>query len=148
MAAVAAGVVVVSARDADGFRGLTATSFTSASLEPPLVLVCLDRLSRTRDAVAAGGAFNVSVLERRQEFVAERFAGRAPLVDPAWRAVPHELGTNGLPVVAGCVAWFECRLRALHPTGDHDLVIGEVTGAGRRGGDPLVLWDRAFWGLA
>src|SRR5579884_2460535 len=140
MAAVAAGVVVVSARDADGFRGLTATSFTSASLEPPLVLVCLDRLSRTRDAVAAGGAFNVSVFER--------FAGRAPLVDPAWRAVPHELGTNGLPVVAGCVAWFECRLRALHPAGDHDLVIGEVTGAGRRGGDPLVLWDRAFWGLA
>jgi flavin reductase (DIM6/NTAB) family NADH-FMN oxidoreductase RutF len=148
MAAVAAGVVVVSARDAGGFRGLTATSFTSASLEPPLVLVCLDRLSRTREAVATGGAFNVSVLERRQEFVAERFAGRAPLVDPAWRAVPHELGSNGLPIVAGCVAWFECRLRALHPAGDHDLALGEVTVAGRRGGDPLVLWDRSFWSLA
>ena len=147
MAAVAAGVVVVSARDEDGLRGLTASSFTAASLDPPIVLVCLDRFARTRDAVAASARYTVSVLERGQEFVAERFAGRAPLVGPAWWDVPHDLGENGLPIVRGCVAWFECALRDLYPAGDHDIAVGEVTAAGRRPGEPLVLWDRAFWRL-
>jgi flavin reductase (DIM6/NTAB) family NADH-FMN oxidoreductase RutF len=147
MAAVPAGVAVVSARDDEGFRGLTATSFTSASLEPPLMLVCLDRFARTRDAVEASGRFTVSVLERGQEFVAERFAGRAPLVGPAWRDVPHDLGANGLPIVRGCVAWFECALRELVPAGDHEIAVGEVTAVGRHSGEPLVLWDREFWRL-
>jgi len=147
MAALPAGVVVVSAGDAGGFRGLTASSFTSASLEPPLVLVCLDRFAKTRDAVAATGIFTVSVLERGQEFIAERFAGRAPQVGPAWREVPHDLGENGLPVVRGCVAWFECAVRERHEAGDHDVVIGAVTAAGRGPGEPLVIWDRAYWRL-
>jgi flavin reductase ActVB len=147
MAAVPAGVVVVGVRDGDGLRGLTASSFTSVSLEPPLVLVCLDRFARTRDAVAGSARFTVSVLERSQEFVAERFAGRAPVVGPAWQAVPHDLSAGGLPVVRGCVAWLECSLRDLHAAGDHDIAVGEVTAAGRGPGEPLVLWDRAFWRL-
>jgi flavin reductase (DIM6/NTAB) family NADH-FMN oxidoreductase RutF len=147
MAAVPAAVAVVSARSADGFRGLTASSFTSASLAPPLLLVCLDSLSQTRDAVAGRGEFSLSVLERSQEFLAERFAGRAPLVDPTWGEVPHTLGVSGLPVLRGCVAWFECRLLDLHPAGDHEIAVGEVVACGRGGGEPLVLWDRAFWRL-
>lgn len=147
MAAVPAGVVVVGVRDGEGLRGLTASSFTSASLDPPLVLVCLDRFARTRDAVAASARYTVSVLERSQEFVAERFAGRAPLVGPAWDDVPHDLGPSGLPIVRGCVAWFECTLRDMHAAGDHDVAVGEVTAAGRGPGEPLVLWDRAFWRL-
>jgi flavin reductase (DIM6/NTAB) family NADH-FMN oxidoreductase RutF len=147
MAALAAGVVVVSAADASGFRGLTASSFISASLDPPLVVVSLDRFTRTRDAVAGSNAFAVSVLERGQEFVAERFAGRAPLVGGDWAGVPHDLGAGGLPIVRGCVAWFECTLAALHEAGDHDLAVGAVTAAGRGPGEPLVLWDRAYWRL-
>jgi flavin reductase (DIM6/NTAB) family NADH-FMN oxidoreductase RutF len=147
MAGLPAGVVVVGARDADGLRGLTASSFTSVSLEPPLTLVCLDRHSGTRDAVAERGLFTVSVLERGQELMAERFAGRAPLVGPAWAEVPHELGASGLPIVRGCVAWFECTVRVLLPAGDHDVVLAEVTAAGRNPGEPLVLWDRSFWRL-
>lgn len=148
MAGLPAGVVVVSARLGSGFRGLTASSFTSVSLEPPLVLVCLDRFSQTREAVASSGSFNVSVLARRQEFIAERFAGRAPAVDPAWSEIPHEMGSNGVPLVRGCVAWFECDLWELHPAGDHDLALGEVRACGRGPGEPLVLWDRTFWGVA
>lgn len=147
MAGLAAGVVVVSVRAGRGFRGLTATTFTSVSLEPPLVLVCLDSLAQTRDAVLETGAFTVSVLARTQEFVAERFAGRAPLVDPTWREVPHRLGDNGLPIVGGSLAWFECAVRQAHEAGDHDVVVGEVVAAGRDSGDPLVLWDRAFWAI-
>jgi flavin reductase (DIM6/NTAB) family NADH-FMN oxidoreductase RutF len=147
MAAVPTGVAVVSTGGAGGFRALAASSFTSASLEPPLVLVCLDSLSQTREAVAETAAFNLSVLERGQEFLAERFSGRAPLIDPSWREVPHRLGGNGLPIVEGCVAWFECRLHQLYAAGDHDVALGEVIDAGRGAGEPLILWDRAFWRL-
>jgi 3-hydroxy-9,10-secoandrosta-1,3,5(10)-triene-9,17-dione monooxygenase reductase component len=148
MAGLPACVVVVSTRDGAGFKGLTASSFTAVSLDPPLVLVCLDSLAQTRDAVEAARAFAVSVLERGQEFVAERFAGRAPPVDPTWREVPHDLGANGMPIVRGSVAWFECALRELHPAGDHEIAIAEVTAAGRGPGEPLILWDRAFWTLS
>jgi flavin reductase (DIM6/NTAB) family NADH-FMN oxidoreductase RutF len=148
LAALPAGVVVVSTHFAGGFAGLTATSFTSVSVEPPLVLACLDSFARTRDAVAEAGEFSVSVLERSQEFLAERFAGRAPLVDPGWRDVSHGLSPGGLPILGGCVAWFECRLTELRAAGDHDICLGEVRACGRRQGEPLVLWNRSFWSLA
>jgi flavin reductase (DIM6/NTAB) family NADH-FMN oxidoreductase RutF len=143
----AGGVVVVSARVGAGFRGLTATSFISVSLEPPLVVVALDRFAATRDAVVDGRKFNVSVLEAAQEFVADRFAGRAPMVDPSWLEVGHVIGANGLPIIAGSVAWFECAVETVVEGGDHDLVVGSVTDVGVGSGEPLVLWDRSFWRL-
>jgi flavin reductase (DIM6/NTAB) family NADH-FMN oxidoreductase RutF len=147
MARVPAGVVVISARSADGYRGLTATSLVSISVDPPMVLVGLEREAATRAAVAATGTFNVSVLTRSQEFIADRFAGRAPAIDALWRDVPHRLGVNGLPLIEGCAAWLECRLVEMRPAGDHDICVGEVTGASAGAGDPLILWDRAFWTL-
>lgn len=148
MARLPAGLVVVSAATGPGrFRGMTLTSFTSASLEPPLVVACLDRLAQTRDAIEESGKFTASVLSDRQEFLAERFAGRAPLVDPSWREVPHRLGENGLPILDGAVAWFECRLQHMVRAGDHDLAVGLVTAAGTGPGDPTVYWHRAFWRL-
>ncbi|TME17033.1 MAG: flavin reductase [Chloroflexi bacterium] len=147
MARHAAGVVVVSAGADKRWRGLTATTFTAISIEPPQVLVSLDRFAATRDAVLEAGIFNVSLLSSRQEFIAERFAGRAPQVDPSWREIPHRLGENGLPLVEGAIAWFECKLDAAHPAGDHDIVVGVVTSAGAGTGDPLILWDRSFWEL-
>ena len=148
LARLASGVVVVCGRAGQGYRGLTATSFTGVTLDPPLVLVCVDSLTATRDAIVEGGAFTASLLERRQEFLAERFAGRAPLVDPSWREVPHDLSPRGLPVVRGCLAWLECGVEDTHAAGDHEIVIGRVEAIGSGPGDPLVLWDRAFWGLA
>ncbi len=145
MARVPAPVAVIAARVPEGFRGLTATSFTSVSAEPPLVLVCIDNWSATRDAVTSGGAFAASVLARRQEFLADRFSGRAPQVDPSWREVPHRLGASGLPILEGCVAWFECEVEEFHAAGDHTIVLGRVTAAGYAAGEPLVFWDRAFW---
>jgi flavin reductase len=147
MARLPAGVVVISARTRDTYRGLTASSLVSISLEPPMVLVGLEREAATREAVVEGKAFNVSVLTRSQEFIADRFAGRAPAVDGKWLDVPHLLGTNGIPLIDGCAAWFECRLVDVQPAGDHDICIGEVTAARAGSGDPLILWDRAFWTL-
>jgi len=145
MARVPAGVCVVTARVGDGFKGLTASSLVSISLEPPLVLVGLERESATRQAVVETRAFNVSVLTRNQEFIADRFAGRAPAVD--WGALPHRFGKNGIPLLEGCAAWLECRLTLAHEAGDHDICIGTVESVQIGGGDPLILWDRAFWSL-
>jgi flavin reductase (DIM6/NTAB) family NADH-FMN oxidoreductase RutF len=147
MARVPAGVVVISARIGDGYRGLTASSLVSISIDPPMVLVGLERESSTRMAVAEMEAFNVSVLTRSQEFLADRFAGRAPAMDPKWAGVPHRLGANGIPLVEGSAAWLECRLVEIRPAGDHDICVGEVTAASAGSGDPLILWDRAFWTL-
>jgi flavin reductase (DIM6/NTAB) family NADH-FMN oxidoreductase RutF len=147
MARLPAGVVVVSARLGDDYKGLTASSLVSISVGPPLVVVGLERESATRAVVIETQAFNVSVLTRAQEFIADRFAGRAPAVDPHWRTLPHRLGRNGIPLVDGCAAWLECRLVQHHEAGDHEICVGEVEDAAVGGGDPLILWDRAFWSL-
>ncbi|HEV2216978.1 MAG TPA: flavin reductase family protein [Candidatus Dormibacteraeota bacterium] len=147
LAKLAAGVVVVSARTPEGFRGLTASTLISVSAEPPLVLVGLDHESLTRAAVVETRQFNVSVLTRAQEFLAERFAGRAPAIDVAWMQVPHHLGTNGLPLIDDCAAWLECDVMQVHRAGDHDICIGEVRIARTGTGNPLILWDRTFWTL-
>lgn len=147
MARLPAGVVVVSARTGNGYRGLTASSLVSISVDPPMVLVGLEREAATRAAIAEGKAFNVSVLTRSQEFMADRFAGRAPAIDPRWEDVPHRLSANGIPLIEGCAAWLECTLVEIHRAGDHDICIGEVIAASTGSGDPLILWDRAFWTL-
>ena len=147
MARLPAGVVVITTRVGDEFRGLTASSLVSISLDPPLVLVGLERESATRAAVLETKAFNASLLTRSQEFLADRFAGRAPALDLEWRTLPHRLGTNGIPLLDGCAAWLECRLVQVHQAGDHDICVGEVLAAGIGSGDPLVLWDRTFWTL-
>ena len=147
MARLPAGVVVVSARTEQGYRGLTASSLVAISIDPPMVLVGLEREAATRAAVSDGKAFNVSVLTRSQEFIADRFAGRAPAIDARWDGVPHRLGANGIPLIDGCAAWLECRLVEIHPAGDRDICVGEVTAASAGSGDPLILWDRSFWTL-
>ena len=147
MARLPSGVVVVSARYGAGYRGLTASSLVSISVDPPMVMVGLEREATTRAAVLEGMAFNVSVLTRAQEFIADRFAGRAPAIDESWREIPHRLGTNGIPLIEGCVAWLECSLLATHPAGDHDICVGRVDAVVAGAGDPLILWDRSFWTL-
>jgi flavin reductase (DIM6/NTAB) family NADH-FMN oxidoreductase RutF len=147
MARLPSSVVVISARSLQGYRGLTASSLVSISVEPPMVLVGLEREAATRAAVIEAKAFNVNVLTRRQEFIAERFAGRAPAVEASWKEIPHRLGENGIPLLDGCAAWFECRLVQVHPAGDHDICVGEVEVAIKGSGDPLILWDRTFWTL-
>jgi flavin reductase (DIM6/NTAB) family NADH-FMN oxidoreductase RutF len=147
LARLPAGVVLLSTRAGDGFRGLTATSFAAVSLDPPLVLVCLDRLATTRDAVIEHGAFTASLLARGQQFLADRFSGQAPAADSAWREVPHRLGENGLPIVEGAVGWIECRVQSSQEAGDHDIVVGAITAVGRGAGEPLVHWERGYWTL-
>ncbi len=145
----ATGVAVVTTRDGVGYHGATVGAFVVVSLDPPLVLVCLDRDGRMSTLLPEAGAFAVSVLDRRHEFPAERFAGRAPLVDPRLTGVAHELTSTGNPVLTGALAWFDCRVGSVHDGGDHVIVVGVVerVGIGEDTDDPLIYYEGRYRSL-
>ncbi len=133
----------------DGWRGATVSAFAVVSLEPPTLLVCLARDARMSMQVPESGAFTVSILDREHEFLAERFAGRAPLVDARLTGVDHLPAPSGLPVLSGTLAWFDCQVSAVHDGGDHVVVIGQVNhvGAGDDTDDPLLYYEGRYRSL-
>lgn len=142
----AAGVTVVTTRDADGQpTGLTASAFTAVSLEPPLILVCVDHAATAHPAVREHGWFAVNVLRRDQEALSRRFAVSG---GDKFTGVPYREGRAGLPVLDGVVAAIECRLASAHEAGDHTIFVGQVEGTMVCGGLPLVYFHGAYHGLA
>ncbi|MXM68967.1 flavin reductase [Streptomyces sp. HUCO-GS316] len=142
MAAHAAGVVVVTTRDADGRPwGLTATSFNSVSLEPPLVLVCVSRTAGGYEAFASCDEFAVSLLHEGQQDIAARFASRGA---DKFRSQDTTSTPALLPAVEDALCELDCRVHARHPAGDHLIVVGQVTHIRLREGAPLVHHDRAY----
>ncbi|MER5353144.1 flavin reductase family protein [Kitasatospora sp. NPDC002551] len=146
----ATGVTVLTA-GRDTPCGMTANSFTSVSLEPAQVLVCVVKSAAVHAAVLAEGTFAVSVLARDQEWVARHFADhRRPRGVREFAGIGHTRGRHtGAPVLDNVQAWLECRLGAVHEGGDHTIFVGTVLGAGRSdGGDPLLYHGGAFARLA
>jgi 3-hydroxy-9,10-secoandrosta-1,3,5(10)-triene-9,17-dione monooxygenase reductase component len=131
------GVTVVTVRDAAGRDcGMTVSAFSSLSLEPPLVLVCIGDDATIAGAVAAAGHFAVSVLSEEQESLARRFAD--PDAD-RFGGAKISRGVTGLALIDGAVAQLECAIVARHRGGDHTIVTGEVLSATAVGdGRPLV----------
>lgn len=140
----AAPVAVVAANTAEGFRALTVSSFTSVSWDPPLVLVCIDTYFRGHDLLVEAPSFAISALSDRQEFIAERFAGRAPGSTGRFESVPHRLAPSGAPILIGAIAWLDCRRVAVHPAGDHSILVGEATSGDESGGSPLVYFTSTY----
>jgi flavin reductase len=122
------GVTVVTVASDDGsIHGMTVNSFSSVSLDPMLVLVCLHETSRGVGLIERAGAFAVSVLSAGQQDLSRWFADRhRPAGSAMFDGVPFESGVTGCPVLADATASFECRLRQSHPAGDHLIVLGEV----------------------
>jgi flavin reductase (DIM6/NTAB) family NADH-FMN oxidoreductase RutF len=120
----ATGVTVVTACMPDGsFFGVTINSFNSVSLDPPLVLFSLAHSASTMPALSATTAYVINVLAGDQIELAQRFARPGP---DLFDALPFDLSGQGLPVLAGTVAWFECRHRSRYSEGDHVIFVGEV----------------------
>jgi flavin reductase (DIM6/NTAB) family NADH-FMN oxidoreductase RutF len=131
----ATGVTVVATLDALGRpRGLTVSAFCSVSLDPPLVLVCVDNRSETHPAFEASRLFGVSVLAQDQQEISRLFATLGSERD----AFAFERGPAGAPLVPGALARIECRLRSTHDGGDHRIYVGEVLALDSRPGRPLV----------
>jgi flavin reductase (DIM6/NTAB) family NADH-FMN oxidoreductase RutF len=125
----AAGVAVVTTRVGDELRGLTVTAWCSASLDPPLVLVCVEAVTASHEAIVDSGAFGLTILAREQEALADRFAGRAIPVGPDFAGVPHMRAVTGAPLLIGGIGWLDCRVVANHPAATHSIVVGEVVAA-------------------
>jgi flavin reductase len=141
MSSFATGVTVVTVACPDGsMHGLTVNSFTSVSLDPMLVLVCLDQASRSAGLIEQAGAFVVNVLSAGQQDISRWFADRhRPAGSTMFDGVPFEPGVTGCPVLVDAAASFDCRLRQSHRAGDHLIVVGEVVALEHRPGlEPLI----------
>jgi flavin reductase (DIM6/NTAB) family NADH-FMN oxidoreductase RutF len=130
------GVTVVSAAGPDGPAGATANAVCSLSIEPMLMLACLDRGSRTLLAVQAANRFGISVLHAGQEEIARTFATKAP-VAYKWEGVAWS-ERDGIPAIDDALAFVACDLRDVIAGGDHVIVTGEVKALETSEGDPLV----------
>lgn len=138
------GVTVVTTSTEEGLHGLTVSSFATVSLRPPLVLVCIEQGTQSEALIAKAGAFGVSVLAEPQEFLSERFAGHAPLVDANFSGVPYHIRATGAPLLDGAIAWFDCRVHATYNGGDHAIFVGRVVAAEEGEGAPLLYYGREY----
>ncbi|EDY55977.1 MULTISPECIES: flavin reductase family protein [Streptomyces] len=139
----ATGVTVITTGGPEDGAATTVNSFTSVSLDPPLVLFCLHRQSRLRPVLQKARGFVVNFLTRDQAGLAWKFAGResARLAD-----VPYHHSAHGLPVLTEALAFLECRLAEEYDGGDHAILVGEVTALGTSSeeADPLVFFQGAM----
>ena len=137
----ATGITIMSTLQDGVAHAMTANAFTSVSLDPPLVLVCVDKGVRMHDAVLDCGFWAVSVLAADQRPVAERFARSGRDLYTQFDGVPTTPGPKtGCPLIGGALSWLECRTWATYDGGDHTIVVGEVLALGVEGtGDQEAL---------
>lgn len=141
----ATGVLVITTGSEGRYRAVTVNSFTSVSLDPTLLLFCLDNNSRTLPVVQESGSFTANVLRDDQEHISRMFASSksAATLDD----VHYDLGVVGTPTITGCLAHFHCRVVDTHVAGDHTIVIGRVEDATYDApGKPLIFY-RGKYGL-
>jgi len=134
----ATGVTIVTTHDTEGrCYGLTANAVTSVSLDPPLVLVCVDKRAESYPAFDLSQVFVVNILGEHQEELSRRFAvsGGDKFVD-----LPCRNGGTGAPIIEGALAHVECRVVATHDAGDHTIYVGEVESADAVDGHPLLFF--------
>lgn len=125
--------------------GLTANSFISVSLDPPLLLVCIANNAGSAEVLRNAAQFGVIILQIGQQPTSNRFAGKG---EDRFAATPRELGLGGVPVLTGSLASFECRQYSLNEGGDHFILVGQILKATyepRR--DPLLYFRGKYRGL-
>lgn len=138
----ATGVTVITTRLDDGrFFGLTASSFNSVSLDPPLVLWSLSGAAQSLPLFTGNSHYVINVLAANQLALAERFASRIP---NRFEGVEFDLSHTGLPILKGVTAWFECHNRSRYPEGDHVIFVGEVERCDLQAQAPLVFHGGQF----
>ena len=138
----ATGVTVVTTRRASGEPwGFTVNAFSSVSLSPPLILVCVGHSGESFQAMSEAEYFAVNFLTEDQEEVSRVFASRSP---DRFDGVRHKDTANGAPLLEGCLGFLECRKTAAHEHGDHTILIGEVLTGEAHGGAPLLFYQSSY----
>jgi flavin reductase (DIM6/NTAB) family NADH-FMN oxidoreductase RutF len=140
MACFATGVTIITVDYEGEVHGMTANAFASVSLDPQLVLVCVDQRSRTHGHLHAKKRFGVNVLAENQRAVSEHYALPSEAQDRAEAEVRtrFERTAHGTPVLQGALAYLECRLHTAQDAGDHTIFIAAVEDVVVREGDPLL----------
>jgi flavin reductase (DIM6/NTAB) family NADH-FMN oxidoreductase RutF len=141
----ATGVTVVTAYLDGDIYGMTANAVTSLSLNPPLILVAVDKTAAMHESLTASGCFAVNILTDEQEHLSRRFAmrGRKEVDDLKWIKA-----ASGAPVLADALAWVDCRLAEILPGGDHSIFLGEILAGEARDGSPLLYFGGKYRRLA
>jgi len=118
------GVTVVTTKDGEGrLHGMTVSAFCSVSLEPPLILVCIEKTASSHPAILESGLFVVNILAEAQRDLSEHFASQ---LEDKFQVVKHQSGIHGLPVLDEIAASLECRLHASYEGGDHTIFVGLI----------------------
>jgi flavin reductase (DIM6/NTAB) family NADH-FMN oxidoreductase RutF len=142
------GVSVVTSIDQEQRHGMTVSSFASLSLTPPVVMICLERTTRTYSMVIASGTFGVTILGSGQREISERFAGRIPEDGDRFAGLETHALVTGSPFISGGLAFLDCRVVAQHEVGANTYFIGEVVAAQARPDadriSPLLYFNRDY----
>jgi flavin reductase (DIM6/NTAB) family NADH-FMN oxidoreductase RutF len=146
MGCFATGITVITLDYEGEVQGMTANAFTSVSLDPMLVLVCVDRRARTHAHLHAKKRFGVNVLARNQRAISEYYARPARTHDRAAEeaGASFERTKHGTPVLGGALAYLECRLHSVQDAGDHTIFIAEVEEVVLRQGEPLLYFQSQY----
>lgn len=138
----ASGVTVVTTKDAnDRFHGITVSAFASVSLEPPMILVCIDKNTGSHDAFHKSEFFVVNVLAEGQEELSNRFAAS---ISDKFDGARYRLGIGEIPVLEDAFVTLECRLAYAHEGGDHTIFVGLVERSNVEDKNPLVYWHSDY----
>lgn len=140
------GITVVTSRGSAGeLHGITVSAFCSVSLDPPLILVCIEKTTGSHEAINETRAFVVNVLGSGQDDLSERFS--LPSLDK-FEGVTLIPGNSGVPLLADALVAMECRLRNAYDGGDHTIFVGDVESVSMRDGNPLVYFHGLYRDLS
>ena len=135
----ATGVTVVSTIDSDGKPvGMTANSFTSVSLDPPLVLWNIGINQPSYDAFLKAKGYSVNILSKDQKDICDLFSSS---IDDKFNDIDYTLSENGFPIIQESLAWFDCIKWNNYPGGDHQILVGEIKNFYANENDPLIFWN-------
>ncbi len=141
----ASGVTVVTTADAEGWKGVTVSSFSSVSLLPPLVSICVATNLYTHDVIQQTGIFAVNILNTEQIEMGKVFAGLYSEIEDRFAGLTCEVAATGAPILPNVLGWVDCKVWQAYPGGDHTIFVGEVQAVGMTEGEPLLYFKRQ-WG--
>jgi flavin reductase (DIM6/NTAB) family NADH-FMN oxidoreductase RutF len=145
MGKFATGVTVVTTGGAAGLHGLTANAVASLSLDPPLLLVAVDKRAHSLDVLKANRCFAVNILRLDQQEISQRFARPGP---KDFDGLDYTTDATDSPVLAGCLAYADCKIADILPGGDHEIFLGEVVSGAVFEGEPLLYFSGGYRRLA
>ena len=141
----ATGVCVVAVARDSARHGMTVNTFTSLSLDPPLVSVSLERVTKTHQLLSQTGCFTVTILRSSQQKISDRFAGRSLDEDDRFTGLQTFTLVSGAPLLSGGLSFFDCQVVATYPAGTHTVFIGEVLAVSTgKAGRPLLYFRRDY----